>query len=76
MSDNASDTVYRTVDGDVLDAICHKHYGSALRYQDVLAANPGLCDLPAVLPIGVEIRLPVFESSAETEANAFVSLWE
>lgn len=56
---------YRTVDGDVLDAICVKHYGAGkFDIGAVFAANPGLAALGPVLPSGVEINLPAMSSPA------------
>ena len=50
---------YRTRDGDVLDAICYRHYGETNGYVEaVLAANLGLADKPPVLPAGLIIVLP------------------
>lgn len=50
---------YRTVDGDRLDLICWKHYGSlnGRVVEIVLNANKGLA-ANAVLPSGLEITLP------------------
>ena len=49
---------YRTKDGDVLDAICAKNYGDTPhQVEDVIAANPGLAALGAVLPSGLIIEL-------------------
>ena len=44
---------WRTTDGDMLDDICQRHYGSAGLNQSlaaVLEANPGLADLGPVYP--------------------------
>lgn len=49
---------YRTVEGDMLDAICVKQLGSSAHVPAVLAVNPRLADLGAVLPAGVLIDLP------------------
>ena len=53
-------TTYRTKDFDVLDKICVDHYGAGYEHavSAVLAANPGLCRLPAVLSRGLVIVLP------------------
>ena len=51
-------SVYRTRDGDVLDAICYERYGRQDMVESVLGANPGLAARGAVLPSGVEILLP------------------
>jgi len=52
-------TIYRTVDGDMVDAICRKHYGAEGMTPAVYAANPGLAARGPVLPKGVLIELPV-----------------
>lgn len=50
---------YRTVDGDRLDLICWRHYGSldGRIVEQVLEANKGLA-ADTVLPSGVDITLP------------------
>lgn len=60
--------VYRTIDGDVIDAICKAHYGSEQHVTAVYEANPGLARLGPVLPKGLEIILP------EIDANPVVTL--
>jgi phage tail protein X len=52
------DPRYRTVEGDMLDAICLAELGSADHVPAVLEANPGLADLGPVFPAGVLIMLP------------------
>ncbi|MCW7553640.1 tail protein X [Endozoicomonas gorgoniicola] len=65
---------YTTVDGDMLDAICFRHYGNLNgTVERVLNANPGLCEQPAVLPAGLVIELPVLESA---EAITLIDLFE
>ncbi|AIR03395.1 tail protein [Cedecea neteri] len=69
-------TIWTTSDGDVLDAICVKNYGDAGLNQSlaaVLDANPGLADLGAIYPAGVEITLPAWTAEAEESS---VSLWD
>lgn len=67
--------IYRTKDGDVLDAICRSHYGAdAFSLAVVLEENPGLAARGAVMPSGVLITLPEHEvpqADAET-----IRLWE
>ncbi|MCV6772887.1 tail protein X, partial [Neisseria meningitidis] len=44
---------------DTVSGIAYRHYGaSSGNAERLLAANPGLCAHPALLPAGVEIRLP------------------
>ena len=65
---------YTTVDGDMLDAICFRHYGNLNgTVERVLNANPGLCEQPAVLPAGLVIELPVLASA---EASNLIDLFE
>ncbi len=54
----AGSTTWRTVNGDVLDDICQRHYGRTDVVGAVLDANPGLAALPPILPAGVTIVLP------------------
>ena len=51
-------TYHRCVQGDVLDAICYKHYGTENVVEQVYAANPDLAELGAVLPMGTLVFLP------------------
>ncbi|WP_037228631.1 tail protein X [Roseobacter sp. GAI101] len=61
-------------DGDVLDQVVASHYGdtSGLKVEAVLAANPGLGALGAVLNAGVRILLPDLETSTPMET---AQLW-
>jgi len=51
-------TLYRTIDGDMVDTICKRHYGTEAQAVAVYEANPGLAQMGPVLPKGVEINLP------------------
>lgn len=54
-----SDTVYRTLDGDVLDWICWRYYGrQGGAVEAVLAANVGLAERGPIYPAGVLVTLP------------------
>ncbi|MFK3934048.1 tail protein X [Pantoea agglomerans] len=69
-------TIYQTRDGDVLDAICAEHYGTAnlsSNVSAVLEANRGLADRDAILPAGVAITLP--DLTTPVTDSAF-SLWD
>ena len=63
---------YRAVAGDVLDAVCWRHYGRENTVPAVLAANPGLADATPVLPAGVVIDLPDLSTPP---ARTVVRLW-
>ncbi|ACO79376.1 Phage tail X protein [Azotobacter vinelandii CA] len=62
----------RTTDGDILDTLCHRHYGHLNgTLEAVLEANPGLADIPQPYSSGVLILLPDLQvANAET-----VRLW-
>lgn len=67
---------YITTPNEVLDAICHAHYGEEHGTTElVLAANPGLADYGAHLPEGMVIRLPVIATDPQPLAQT-VSLWD
>lgn len=65
---------YRTRDGDMLDWICHKHYGRTAKVVEaVLEANPGLAELGPVFDVGVLINLPELPSAPAVKT---VRLWD
>lgn len=49
---------YRTVDGDMIDAICKAQYGTEDMVEQVYEANPRLARLGPVLDKGHVIELP------------------
>lgn len=60
--------------GDTLDLICARYYGHTEGvFETVLAANPGLAELGAVLPHGTPVELPDVQTSPVTET---VNLWD
>jgi len=65
---------YRTIDGDVLDAVIKRFYG---RGPDALAAvldaNPHIRHAPAVLPAGLEITLPHLPAP---KPKPIIQLWD
>jgi phage tail protein X len=68
---------YITKDGDVLDLICWKYYGSinsalSNTVEKVLEANRHLANLDAILAAGVKIILP---DLTKTEEEKSVKLW-
>ena len=65
---------YQTREGDMLDWICHKHYGrTGGAVEAVLEANPGLAELGQVYEVGVPITLPDLPSAP---AEKTVRLWD
>lgn len=68
-------SIYKTGQGEMLDAICRATYGDESGYvEKVLDANPGLAARPAPLPTGILITLPDLPTTAEVVA--VVSLWD
>ena len=64
---------YTTKDGDVLDAICWKYYGSTSgTVEKVLEANRHLAELGSIFAAGIKIILPDLAQEEETES---VKLW-
>ncbi|MDR2107137.1 MAG: tail protein X [Holosporaceae bacterium] len=63
---------YQTKEGDVLDWICWKHYGTTAVFEQVLAANPTLTD--EKLSAGTTVNLP-FIGSISNKRNE-VRLWD
>lgn len=63
---------YRTVDGDMLDAISRAELGSEAHVPLILDANPRLADLGPVYPAGLLITLPTAPAPA---AARQVRLW-
>lgn len=65
-------TIMRTTDGDILDTLCHRHYGHLNgTVEAVLEANPGLAEIPQPYSSGVLILLPDLPAArAET-----IRLW-
>lgn len=66
-------TVYKTRDGDVLDAICCEYYGTEQVVTQVLDANVGLADIGVVYESGIDIILPDIDMPTEEQET---SLWD
>jgi phage tail protein X len=49
---------YLTREGEVLDAIAYRLYGTEQAVHDLLAANPWIAQTPARLPAGLRLTLP------------------
>lgn len=66
--------IYRTRDGDMLDAICLDYYGQAEGYlESVLAVNPGLAEIGLTYSAGLLIDLP--DLPAQKQSQASIRLW-
>lgn len=67
---------YTTKQGDQLDWICWKHYGTSRNgtVEAVLSANTGLAEYGSKLPAGIVIDLP--DLSAPAQEKAVIRLWD
>lgn len=65
---------YQTRRGDMLDWICHQHYGQRPKaVEAVLEANPGLARYGPILPAGLVIELP---DLGPAEQKNRIRLWD
>ncbi len=62
---------YTTKEGDVLDWIVWRHYGTISALEQVMKANPNITD--EKLSAGIEIKLPYIETVQKTDNE--VKLW-
>ena len=62
---------YITKEGDVLDWIVWKHYGTISVLEKVMQANPNITD--EFLRAGIEIKLPYIETIQKNEGG--IRLW-
>lgn len=67
-------TTYLTSDGDMVDEIAFKHYGTTDGgvVEQLLVANPGLSSAGTLLPSGIIITLPVIDTTQKVQG---VRLW-
>ena len=63
--------IYTTNGGEMLDDICYRHYGDERQIDNVMRENPGIEQLPFLLPAGVEIKLPDMKKPEKKR----VTLW-
>ncbi len=63
--------IYVTTGSEMLDEICHAHYGTESMITEVYRVNRGLEFQPFILPKGIEIRLP----EKKEEEKKRVTLW-
>ncbi len=62
---------YVTKEGDVLDWIVWRHYGTVSALEQVMKANPNITNV--VLSAGIEIKLPYIEAAQKVDNE--VKLW-
>ena len=62
---------YVTKEGDILDWIVWRHYGTISVLEKVMQANPNITD--EKLSAGIEIKLPYIETVQKTEGE--IRLW-
>lgn len=66
---------YTTKQNEVVDLICHRHYGRTKDVTEiVLAANPGLAAMGPVLPFATLVTLP--DVQEKTRRKPLVSLYD
>lgn len=63
---------YKTKEGEMVDDIIYRHYGTHAHLQLVLNANPGLAKRGPSLPQELVIILP----PAPVEEKKYISLWD
>lgn len=63
---------HSSIQGDMVDQICHDHYGSTSMLETVYDANPGLAQLGAVLPTGTIVNLP---DEPAPQPRSTIRLW-
>jgi phage tail protein X len=61
---------YVTKEGDILDWICWKHYGTTAVLEQVLSVNPNLTE--EKLPAGIVVKLPYITS---IKSKKEIKLW-
>lgn len=63
--------IYTTKDGDVLDWIVWKHYGTLEVLEEILNVNPGVSD--EILKAGIKIKLPYIDTTLKSRKE--IRLW-
>lgn len=64
--------IYITKEGDILDWICWKHYGTTSVIEKVLSENPTITDYE--LSAGMIVNLPFIESVKDKRRE--IKLWD
>lgn len=67
-------TVVYSIEGDTVDLIAHRYFGStAGTTEGLLRNNPGLAALGPVLSAGIQIYLPPYTAPATSQQ---IQLWD
>ncbi|OSM01649.1 tail protein X [Magnetofaba australis] len=66
--------IYHAKEGEMVDWICHRHYGHEKAVVMVLEANPGLADHGPKLPARTRVILP--PAPADEPIQSTVRLWD
>ncbi|RBO90527.1 tail protein X [Pseudochrobactrum asaccharolyticum] len=75
VSSSTGESVYVTVDDDMLDDIAYVFYGSHAKNTELLIeANPHVLDLDLLLPAGTRIVLP--RIAQPVSPKPFKQLWD
>lgn len=63
--------------GDTLDLLIWRDAGlGPAALTAVYEANPGLADLPAILPLGTQVLVPAMADAATAQTLSIVQLWD
>lgn len=65
--------VHQVADGDTLESIAERYFGSALHADDIRRANSEALSNPRVLPIGIELVIPNLTDGKPATGDA--ALW-
>jgi nucleoid-associated protein YgaU len=63
-------TSHRIVDGDTLSGLAQRYLGSSKRFSEIFDANRDRLPSPDLLPIGVELRIPVSNAVGSSPSPA------
>ena len=72
MSENLT---YITKENIRWDIISFQAYGDATRMNTIIEANPGV-DITEKLPGGIELQIPVIETTASAPADSLLPPWK
>ncbi|OTQ74086.1 MULTISPECIES: tail protein X [unclassified Gilliamella] len=63
-----------TMQNESIDALAYRVFGKTAGIVEIIYQNnPKLCELPAILPMGIEVNVP--ESVPEKNSNS-INLWD